>query len=82
MVLIEALILAAIGVAFGITAGLYLGYMVVGALSLLGFQAVYIFPVQGILLAILAGLAFGALAAILPARQAVRLEIVAALRYE
>jgi len=38
--------------------------------------------VAGIAAAIVIGLAFGALAAIIPARQAARLEIVEALHYE
>jgi putative ABC transport system permease protein len=42
----------------------------------------YAFPAGGVLLGIAAGLIFDALAAIIPARQAARLEIVQALRYE
>lgn len=81
MVLAEALILAGIGTAFGIAAGLYLGYLFVTALKEL-FPLGYAFPTTGILGALVIGLAFGALAAIIPARQAARLEIVQALRYE
>jgi putative ABC transport system permease protein len=81
MVLAEALILAAIGVTFGLLGGLYLGYVLVSALR--GFFPMgYAFPVAGIVAAIVIGLLFGALAAIIPARQAARLEIVEALRYE
>jgi putative ABC transport system permease protein len=78
----EALILAAIGTGFGVLTGLYLGYMAVGAVQMAGFPMEYIFPGSGILLAIAAGLIFGAIAAIIPARQAARLEIVQALRFE
>jgi putative ABC transport system permease protein len=81
MVLAEALILAAIGTAFGIAAGLYLGYLFVTALKDI-FPLGYTFPTAGIAAAIVIGLGFGALAAIIPARQAARLEIVQALRYE
>jgi putative ABC transport system permease protein len=42
----------------------------------------YVFPTSGVLLAITAGIFFGVLAAVIPARQAARLEIVQALRYE
>ena len=81
MVLAEALILAAIGVFFGLLAGLYLGYVLVNALG--GFFPMgYAFPLAGIAAAIVIGLLFGALAAIIPARQAARLEIVEALHYE
>ncbi|MCI0399052.1 MAG: FtsX-like permease family protein [Chloroflexi bacterium] len=82
VIVAEALILAAIGTAFGLLAGLYLGYMAVEAMRAAGFPMEYVFPATGLLLAISAGLLFGALAAVIPARQATRLEIVQALRYE
>jgi putative ABC transport system permease protein len=82
IVLAEALILAAIGTALGLLSGLYLGYMAIVAFSALGFPMDYSFSANGIILATAAGLLFGAFAAIIPARQAARLEIVQALRYE
>ncbi len=82
MVLAEALLMAAFGTAFGLIAGLYLGYLLVGAMSFIGFPAPYSFPIAGLLAALATGLLFGALAAIIPSRQAARLEIVQALRYE
>jgi putative ABC transport system permease protein len=82
MVLSEALLLAAVGTAFGLLAGLYLGYVMVLGLSVGGFPVVYSFPFAGLLAAIAIGLLFGVLAALLPARQATRMEIVRALRYE
>jgi len=81
MVLTEALILAGIGASFGIAAGMYLGYLIVNAMDEI-FPLGYAFPTAGILAAIFIGLGFGALAAIIPARQAARLEIIQALRYE
>ena len=81
LVTAEALLLAAVGTAFGILAGLYLGTVIVGALSTL-FPLGYAFPLAGILAAIATGLIFGALAAYIPARQAARLQVVEALRYE
>ena len=81
MILVEALILAGIGVAFGLAAGLYLGYVFVIAIESF-FPMGYAFPASGITAAILIGLLFGALAAIIPARQAARMEIIQALRYE
>ncbi len=81
MVLAEALILAAIGTAFGLLAGLYLGYVFVLALDSF-FPMGYAFPASGVIAAIAIGLIFGAFAALIPARQAARLEIVQALRYE
>ena len=83
MVIAEALLLAAIGTAFGIIAGLYLGYVMVMGLSASGiFKMEYVFPLTGVLAATAAGLLFGALAALIPARQAARMEIIHALRYE
>jgi putative ABC transport system permease protein len=82
VILAEALILAAIGTAFGLFSGLYLGYMAASAYGALGFPMTYAFPAGGVVAAIAVGLLFGALAAILPARQAARMNVVAALRYE
>lgn len=82
MVLAEAILLAVVGIAFGLLGGIYLGYALVNAFSLIGFPLEYYFPWAGLLSAIAVGLIFGTIAAIIPARQAARLEIVQALRYE
>jgi putative ABC transport system permease protein len=81
MVLAEALLLASIGTAFGLLGGLYLGRAFVTAIRVI-FPLSYVFPVGGIIAGAAFGLIFGALAAIVPARQAARLQIVEALRYE
>ena len=82
IIVAEALILAALGTGFGVLSGLYLGYMGVEAFRAAGFPMEYVFPASGALLAVAAGVLFGVLAALIPARQAARLEIVQALRYE
>lgn len=82
IIVTEALILSGIGTFFGILSGLYLGYMAIIAMSSLGFPTQFAFPLPGILLGISAGIVFGILAAIIPARQATRLQVVEALRYE
>ncbi len=82
IVLAEALILSALGTIFGVLAGLYLGYAGVVAMEAFGYPLQYIFPTLGVVLALAAGILFGIVAAIIPARQASRLEIVQALRYE
>jgi putative ABC transport system permease protein len=82
VILAEALILAAIGTAFGLLSGLYMGVMAVESFAALGFPIEYIFPAESLIVALAAGLIFGALAAIIPARQAARLDVVAALRFE
>lgn len=82
-ILVEALLLAAIGTAFGLLGGLYLGYVIVLGLSASGVWPVqYTFPFTGIVAATAIGLIFGVLAALLPARQAAQLDIIRALRYE
>jgi putative ABC transport system permease protein len=82
-IIAEALLLSAMGTAFGILAGLYLSYLFVEGLSAGGFMKMpYTFPLTGVLAAIAAGLIFGVLAALMPARQASSMEIIQALRYE
>ena len=81
MVVAEALLLAAVGTAFGILSGMYLGYIIVKAMGSL-FPMAYSFPLSGVLAGIAIGLIFGALAAVIPARQAAKLQVVEALRYE
>jgi putative ABC transport system permease protein len=80
-ILAESLLLAVLGVAGGITAGAVLGYALVSAINQGGLLFAYTFPVEGALLALVIGLGFGALAALLPARRAAHMDIVAALRH-
>jgi len=82
VVVAESLLLAAIGTAFGLLAGLYLGYVMVMGLSVGGFPVIYVFPYAGIIAAVATGLIFGVIAGLLPARQAARMDIIRALHYE
>jgi putative ABC transport system permease protein len=82
IVLGESLLLAALGIALGVLAGIWLGYVLIQTLNVSGFPMAYAFPFGGILDAIVIGLIFGLLAASIPSRQATHMEIVAALRYE
>jgi putative ABC transport system permease protein len=82
VIVAEALILAAIGTAFGLLAGLYLAYLTVQAMIAAGYPMVYAFPATGVLITIAAGLLFGVFAALIPARQAAGMNVVEALRYE
>jgi putative ABC transport system permease protein len=82
MVMAEALLLAATGTAFGLLSGLYLGYVMIFSMSATGYPMPYYFPAGGLLAAVAAGLLFGVIAAIIPARQAAAMQIVKALRYE
>ena len=78
----ESLIMAGLGTAFGILAGIYLGYMASTSLESFGFPMPFNFPLFGILTAVASGILLGIVAAIVPARQAARKDIVEALRYE
>ena len=83
MIVVEALLLAAIGTFLGLLSGLYLGYVMVEGISASGiWRMEYTFPLEAIVAATVAGIAFGLLAAIFPARQAAKMEIIQALRYE
>jgi putative ABC transport system permease protein len=82
MILAESLLLAAAGTGFGILAGIWLGYSIVSAMSIAGIVMPYSFPAVGILAAIAIGLIFGVLASTIPAQQAAKLDIIAALHYE
>ena len=82
VIIAEALILAAIGTAFGLLSGLYLAYLTVQAMIAAGYPMVYAFPATGVLIMIAVGLIFGVLAALIPARQAAGMNVVEALRYE
>ena len=78
----EGIILALIGSILGIVAGVYLGYVGTMAMQGLGYPMEYVFPLGTILAALLTGLLFGVLSSGLPARQAARMNVVEALRYE
>jgi putative ABC transport system permease protein len=82
MVMAESLLLSAIGTAFGIVAGLFLGYALVLAMSTVGWPMPYFFPWGGILATVVIGMSFGVLAALTPARNAARLNVVDALHFE
>ncbi len=82
MVTAESLLLSAVGTAFGMLAGVWLGYVFVGALQSIGFSLPYYFPWTGLVVAVAAAVLFGVLAALIPARQAAGLNVVDALKWE
>ena len=82
MVVLESLLLALVGTLFGLLAGLYMGYVMILGMKVGGFPVEYSFPYQGLIAAVITGLVFGLIAASIPSRQAERMEIVQALRYE
>jgi putative ABC transport system permease protein len=82
MIIAESLLLSAMGIAFGILAGIWLGYVIVGVMNVSGFIMPYYFPYMGVVVTVAVGLIFGVLAALWPARHAAQLNIVGALKYE
>lgn len=82
MVMAEALLLAGVGVTFGVISGITLGYAMVEAMNNIGFKMPYYFPTGGIIAGVVVGFGFSLLAAIVPSRTAAKLDIVTALHYE
>jgi putative ABC transport system permease protein len=82
MIIAESMLLSLMGVALGVISGIMLSYVMTGVLEFAGMHIPYSFPGVGVLTAIAAGLICGILAALIPARRASDLQIVAALAYE
>jgi len=82
MIIAESLLLCLMGIALGIISGIMLSFVMTGVLEFAGINIPYDFPAVGVLTAIAAGLICGILAALIPARRASDLQIVAALAYE
>jgi putative ABC transport system permease protein len=82
MVLAESLLLATIGILFGVLGGVALGYALILATNAFGYISPYAFPWTGILVGAIVSYLFAWLAAWWPSRQASKLDIVAALHYE
>jgi putative ABC transport system permease protein len=78
----EALLLGIFGAALGVLAGVAMSYGFIGAFAALGWEVPYIFPLAGIIAAIVVGVVIALFAGILPARSAARLDIIRALQYE
>ena len=82
IVIAEALLLGLFGAAVGVVVGVVMSYGFVLAFSLIGWKMPYIFPVMGILAAIIIAIVLGLFSSILPARNAAKLDIIHALQYE
>jgi hypothetical protein len=80
--LAESVLLSLMGIAFGALGGIFLSMVLTGVLDFAGLHIPYNFPTAGVITAIAVGLICGILAALIPARRASDLEIVAALAYE
>jgi putative ABC transport system permease protein len=82
MVMAEAILLASLGVTFGVISGIALSWAMVLAMNNIGFKMPYFFPTGGIVAGVVVGFSFSLVAAIIPARTAAKLDIVTALHYE
>ncbi len=82
VVIAEALLLGLFGAAVGVVVGVAMSYGFILAFRMIGWQMPYIFPVMGIIAAIVIALLLGLFSAVLPARNAARLDIIRALQYE
>lgn len=82
MIAVESILLAMMGIALGIISGIFLSMVMTGVLEFYGLIIPYSLPIVGILTAIAVGLIAGVVAAMIPARRASDLQIVAALAYE
>jgi putative ABC transport system permease protein len=82
IVIAEALLLCLFGAAVGVLAGVMLSYGFTMAFSLIGWELDYVFPVMGVIAAIVIAILLALFSSILPARNAARLDIIRALQYE
>ena len=82
IVVAEALLLCLFGAAVGVLAGVVLSYGFTMAFSLVGWELNYIFPVLGVVAAIVIAILLALFSSILPARNAAKLDIIRALQYE
>ncbi len=82
IVLAEALLLCLFGAAIGVVAGVILSYGFTMAFSLIGWELNYIFPLMGVIAAIVIAILLALFSSILPARNAAQLDIIRALQYE
>lgn len=82
MIVAESLLLSLMGIALGVLSGILLSFVMTGVLEFAGLKIPYSFPGVGVITAICAGLICGILAALIPARRASDLQIIAALAYE
>jgi len=78
----EALLLGIFGAAMGVLAGVAMSYGFIAAFGTVGWEMPYFFPLAGIIAAIIVGVLLALFAAVLPARNAARLDIIRALQYE
>ncbi|MGD8633092.1 MAG: ABC transporter permease [Anaerolineales bacterium] len=82
MIVAESVLLSLMGIAMGVVGGIFLSFVLTEVLDFAVLHIPYSFPLAGVITAVAVGLICGILAALIPARRASDLEIVAALAYE
>src|SRR5579859_4701229 len=78
----EALLLGLFGAAAGVLTGVALSYGFIAAFSTIGWKMPYFFPISGIIAAVIIGVLLALFAAIIPARNAAKLDILRALQFQ
>jgi putative ABC transport system permease protein len=78
----EALLLGLFGASAGVLTGIAMSYGFIAAINGIGWQMPYDFPLIGIIAAIIIGVLLALFAAILPARNAAKLDILRALQFD
>ncbi|MCB9438473.1 MAG: ABC transporter permease [Anaerolineales bacterium] len=82
IVIAEALLLGLFGAAVGVVAGVAMSYGFTMAFSMIGWKVPYVFPMMGIVAAVIIAIMLGLFSSVLPARNAAKLDIIRALQYE
>jgi putative ABC transport system permease protein len=78
----EALLLGIFSAAMGVLTGVVISYGFVMAFGLIGWQMPYVFPLMGVIAALIIAVILALFASILPARNAAKLDIIKALQYQ
>jgi putative ABC transport system permease protein len=83
MILAEAALIGFLGAIFGILSGILLSRIIIyGMKAMAGYNLVFLIPQLWLVVTFFAALAISQLAAIIPARRAVKVEILEALHYD
>lgn len=83
MIAAEALLLGLFGASIGVLAGVAMSYgFIIAFKGVIGWNIPYALPVMGVIATIVLGVLLALFASILPARNAAKLDIIEALRYE